>query len=198
MARPRAADYDERRAAIIAQAARLFARRGFNGTSVADIASGCDMSKSLLYHYYPSKEDLLYEVMSSHVEMLFEEASACERIEGTASNKLKALLTTFMGHYHGAADAQKVLLNELHNLPAERRATIVSHQREIVDCVQRLLLEARPDCCATPALARARTMLLFGMLNWTMNWYKPDGPVATEALLDMMVEMALGEGSGAS
>ena len=70
MARTQAADYDERKLAIVEQAAALFAMHGFNGASVADIAERGKISKSLIYHYYESKEDILYDVMISHVRAL--------------------------------------------------------------------------------------------------------------------------------
>ena len=73
MARTQAADYEERREAIVERAADLFASRGFLGASVSDIAKACKTSKSLLYHYYPSKEDVLYAVMLSHVDRLVDE-----------------------------------------------------------------------------------------------------------------------------
>ena len=60
MARTQAPDYEERRIAIIDKAAELFARRGFMGASVADLAAACQTSKSLIYHYFPSKEDILF------------------------------------------------------------------------------------------------------------------------------------------
>lgn len=63
MARIPAADYDQRREAIIEIAAGQFAKKGFIGTSVADLSVACCIFKSLIYHYFPSKEDIPYEVM---------------------------------------------------------------------------------------------------------------------------------------
>ena len=65
MARTQAADYDKRRAAIMKAASALYAKQGFHATSVSDIAAATKTSKALLYHYFPSKEDLLFEVMDS-------------------------------------------------------------------------------------------------------------------------------------
>ena len=62
MARPQSPDYDKRREAILAAAARLYAARGFQGASVADLAKACSTPKSLIYHYFPSKDDILYMV----------------------------------------------------------------------------------------------------------------------------------------
>ena len=70
MARTQAADYEQRREAIVEKAAERFASQGFRGASVADLAEAVGASKSLIYHYYPSKEDILFEVMDSHLQEL--------------------------------------------------------------------------------------------------------------------------------
>ena len=82
MARPQSPDYDKRREAILRAAARLFARQGFNGASVADLAAACGSSKSLVYHYFPSKEDILHAVMSAHLELLVRAETALGPVDG--------------------------------------------------------------------------------------------------------------------
>lgn len=192
MARTQAADYEQRREAIVARAARLFATAGFAGTSVSDLAAECETSKSLIYHYYPSKEDILFAVMASHIDQLVQDvAEAGDRSIGAAV-RLRALVHSFMGHYAGAADRQKVLLNELGSLPPERRATIVAKQRAIVDAVTKLLQELDLGLQGDPARARVKAMLLFGMINWTHTWYDPAGPVSAADIADMALELVLG------
>lgn len=192
MARTQAEDYEERREAIVEQAAVLFAERGFLGASVADIARACDMSKSLLYHYYPAKEDVLYAVMSSHVDALVAILDAVAARSGSARDRLQMLLRRFMQEYVGAASRHRVLLNELGNLPKDRRASIVAKQRRVIDAVQILLVEISPALARHKAEARAKTMLLLGMINWTSNWYDPAGTVQPDAIADLALEMATG------
>ncbi len=190
MARTQAADYEQRREAIVDRAARLFASAGFRGTSVADLAQACETSKSLIYHYYPSKEDVLYAVMASHIDQLVDDVAAARAAaSGNAANRLRTLLRAFMAHYVGAADRQKVLLNELGNLPPDRRRTIVAKQRMIVDAVQALLVEIDPALATDPHRARAKTMLLFGMLNWTHTWFDSAGALSDRELADMALAM---------
>lgn len=196
MARTQAADYDRRREAIVDRAARLFASSGFRGTSVSDLAKACETSKSLLYHYYPSKEDVLYAVMSSHIDQLCEDVELVMARNDAPAERLHALIHSFMGHYVGAADRQKVLLNELDSLPPERRASIVAKQRRVVDAVQGLLAELDPRF-SDPVQARVQAMLLFGMINWTHTWFDPGGPVSADALADLALDHFLPEGSGA-
>lgn len=197
MARTQAADYGQRREAIVEKAAELFARRGFLGASMSDLAIACETSKSLLYHYYASKEDLLYVVMNSHVDQLGDDVAAVLHTDFAASAKFARLIHAFMGHYVGATHRQKVLLNELDNLPAKQRQVIVDKQRAIVDSLQRLLDEVFGDA-ANPAEARVRTMLVFGMINWTHTWFEPGGEVSPDRLADMVVALTTGGASTAT
>jgi len=192
MARTQAADYDERKLAIVEQAASLFASRGFNGASVADIAERCKTSKSLIYHYYESKEDILYDVMISHVRAL--EAAAADALAGSAGpeQKLRDLTQLFMALYVGAADRHKVLLNDLNRLPRAKRAEIVKVQRRLIETVQKLLVEIEPALKRKAGASFAASMLFFGTINWTHTWFDPKGAVSAGALAEMAVDLTLG------
>ncbi len=187
MARPQSPDYDKRREAMVAAAAELYARRGFKGASVADLAQACGSSKSLVYHYFPSKDDILYEVMATHLDALVDAAYDAMQAGG-ARERLHALTLAFMRLYVGAQHSHKVLLNELDNLPSARRAEVVAKQRRIIAIVEELVREIRPELNPqTLPLA----MLFFGMINWTHTWFRPDGNVGAEAIADMAVDLFL-------
>lgn len=189
MARPQSPDYDKRRDAIVAEAATLYARRGFQGASVADLAKACGASKSLVYHYFPSKEDILHEVMSAHLELLVEAAEDVMLMPGLGPReRLHALSLAFMRLYAGAADSHKVLLNELDNLPAGRRADVVARQRRIIAMVEAQIREIRPE---VSGITFPLTMLFFGMINWTHTWFHPSGAVSPKELADMAVDLML-------
>ena len=189
MARTQSADYELRRAHIVDHAAKLFADSGFNGTSVAEIASAAAVSKSLIYHYFPSKEELLGEVMSSHIDELLNDTNEVLAEPGNAVERLRALLRRFTQRYAGAADRQKVLLNELASLAPSQRSDIVSKQRRIIEGVQALLVALNPRLRNSPAQARVKTMLLFGMINWMHTWYDPKGSVKAEEIADLALGM---------
>lgn len=191
MARTQAADFEQRREAIVEKAAGLFARAGFNGASLADLAAACDMSKSLLYHYYPSKEDILHAVMTSHIDRLVTDVDLVMARKANPAIMLDRLLHAFMHHYVGAVARQKVLLNELDNLPVDRREEIIGKQRHLIAAVQSLLTALHPLLASNPARARAQTMMIFGMINWTNTWYDPDGPVSVDEIADMALAAAL-------
>jgi AcrR family transcriptional regulator len=187
MARPQSPDYDLKRDAILKAAARLFARRGFSGASLADVAAASGISKSLFYHYFPSKEALLEGVMADHLDALVDAARDLPAT-APAATRLRHLTRAFLRLYVAAGDNQKVLLDELDSLSSSTRAAVVAKQRGIVAAVEGLIHEIAPQAGPrAPALA----MLFFGMINWTHNWYRPDGPIAPEALADMAVDLFL-------
>lgn len=191
MARPQAPEYEQRREAIVERAAELFARLGFRGASVSDLATACETSKSLIYHYYPSKEDVLYAVMASHIDQLLEDVSIATSSGAPDEAMLRELITAFMRHYVNAGNRQKVLLNELANLPPDKRAIIVGKQRRIVTAVQELLQRLDPALAADPVQARVKVMLLFGMINWTHTWFDAAGPISPQALSAMVADQVL-------
>jgi AcrR family transcriptional regulator len=191
MARPQSPDYDRRRDGIVAAAAALYAQRGFQGASVSDLAKACGTSKALIYHYFPTKDDILYDVMAAHLDALVDAADDAMQA-GDARERLRALTLAFMRLYAGAQDSHKVLLNELDNLPAERRVDVVRKQRRIIAVVETLVREVRPE--ANPVVLPL-TMLFFGMINWTHTWFRPDGELSAEELADLAAQLML-EGLG--
>ena len=192
MARTQAADYDQRRAHIVEQAARLYARDGFLGASVSELAEACKISKSAIYHYYPSKEDILFDVMHSHIQALDEAARAVFAEKRAPHEQLRDLARAFMRLYVGAADRHKVLLNELDNLPKQRRIEVVALQRGLIALMEDVLTRAEPSLKKREGHAFAAAMLFFGMINWTHTWFDAKGPVSADALADMAVNVALG------
>lgn len=191
MARTQAPDYEQRRAAIVETAAGIYAGRGFAAASVADLAAALGASKSLIYHYYPSKEEILFEVMDSHLRSLTEALDTVMALDLEPAEKLREIARAFMRLYVGAAARHKVLLNELGSLPAARRAEIVRRQRRLIAAVQDLLVEIQPKLRTRPQLQRPAAMLFFGMINWTHTWFREGGPASAGEVADLAADLAL-------
>jgi AcrR family transcriptional regulator len=187
MARTQAEDYAERRGEIVAKAARLFAEKGFHGTSISQVAEACGTSKSLLYHYYASKEDILFDAMHDHVKALLDAAEDIAKAKLSPEEKLRQLTHRFMALYLTATANQRVLVNELRHLPNARRKVVVGIQRRLLDIVEEILTALRPDLARQPTLKRPATMLYFGMINWMHTWLDPAGPAKPNRIADLTV-----------
>ncbi|VAV95012.1 hypothetical protein MNBD_ALPHA05-416, partial [hydrothermal vent metagenome] len=128
MARQQAADYEQKRALITKEAAKLFASDGFDGASILELATACNTSKSLIYHYYASKEEILFDVMNAHMELLLGVVRDLEAKDDAPAELFRHLSRGLMRRYTGAANSQKVLLYELDNLPKLEQKEIIAKQ----------------------------------------------------------------------
>ena len=191
MARTQAADYDAKRDAITVHAARLFAAKGFAAASISELADRCKVSKSLIYHYYASKEAILFDVMSDHIDELLDAVETTDIDDKAPETSVHEVTRTLLQHYVGAADKQKVLLYELDSLPKNSKAEIVRKQRKIVARVEDIIVAAKPSFKKDRAALRAKTMLYFGMLNWTHTWFKPKGAISRDGLAEMAAGIIL-------
>ena len=189
MARQRAADHEAKRRAILDRAAALFAERGYARTSMGEIARAGGTSKALLYHYYDSKEQLLYDLLRSHFERL-EAALRAADVPGLAPvERLRALVLALLQAYEGADAVHKVQLNDLGTLPDGRRDDLRDFQRRLVALLADALRGINPRLAQGGRLLMPVTMSLFGMLNWQHLWFRPDGPMTREAYADLVTQM---------
>jgi AcrR family transcriptional regulator len=184
MARPRAEDYDEKKQLILDQAAVLFSQKGFAGTSIATIAKFCNTSKALIYHYYQSKETLLFDMLQSHCSLLLATANDTIKGDGNAETKLRNLLSLFMDIYVSSRDKHVVLLNDLHWLAEDQQREIEDLERQVVRIFRDLVTDIRPDLDEKTRLALS--MSIMGSLNWTYIWFKENGLLSPGAFAEII------------
>src|SRR2546426_10399037 len=114
MARPRASNYEEQKESILAGAADLFARLGYLGTSMNDVAEACGLSKGALYHYYRDKDELLSSIAETHVTRLVLLVKSVEQDETIpARERLQVLIMRFLVEYSNAQNSDRVLTDDV-------------------------------------------------------------------------------------
>jgi AcrR family transcriptional regulator len=173
MARTRAQDYEEKRAAILKGAAALFAERGYAGASVKMIADACGISKALLYHYYPDKEAVLFDILDAHLRGLVREVEGVEASSAQGPrDHLEALCGALLEAYRDADAEHQVQLVALRLLPDERQEALKALERRLVEIFSQAIAAVLPDLAQRPQLLKPLTMSLFGMLNWHYLWFR--------------------------
>jgi TetR/AcrR family transcriptional regulator len=191
MARPRAADHDLKRRAILARSAELFAERGYARTSMSEIAAACGTSKALLYHYYENKEQLLHDLLKAHFIKLDEAVQAADAAGAPPVERLRRLVAALLAAYEGADALHKVQINELAALPLERQRELKSYERRLVALFARVLCDINPALGRDNHLLKPVTMSLFGMINWSYLWFRPDGPMTRAAYADLVTQITV-------
>jgi len=181
MARTRASNYDDKRKALLAVAARLFAARGFDRTSTADIAAKARVSKALLYHYYPSKSALLYDIIREHLAYVADALAAADDPSAPPERHLYQLVRATLIAYRDADALHKVQLNELGKLGENEQREVRSLEREIVEIMARAVRRVNPRLFGgDSSLLKPATMSLFGVMNWAYLWFRDGGKLSRE------------------
>ena len=193
MARGRSASYDDQREMILAQAAQLFAKRGYSATSMNQVAEGCGLSKATLYHYYKDKYSLLLSIADDHVSRLTAIIDDEEALTLKGEARLRHLIRRIVEEYAHAQDAHRVLTEDVKFLTDEDRERVLDKERQVVAGFARALVETRgKGHDADAQMAKPLTMLLFGMINWMFTWMKPDGALDYDAMGPIVADLFLG------
>ena len=190
MARPRAPTFDLQRTSILGAAAELFAARGYPSTSMAALASASGMSKALLYHYYRDKQHILYDIANSYMDTLLEIVAEVDRQRLPPTEHLRALVGCFMRAYQHARPQHMVLVQDVKFLSAPNRRRIRTKERKVVDAFADVIAALKPRTSATE-LRVPLAMILFGMINWTFTWLRPDGKLTYEDMAPVVSEIFL-------
>jgi TetR/AcrR family transcriptional regulator len=191
MARPRAADHGLKRRMILARSAELFADRGYARTSMSEIAAACGTSKALLYHYYENKEQLLHDLLEAHFIKLDQAVRAADAASAPPIERLRRLVAALLAAYEGADALHKVQINELAALPLERQLELKSYERRLVDLFAGVLRDINPALGRENHLLKPVTMSLFGMINWSYLWFRPEGPMTRAAYADLVTQITV-------
>ncbi|CAN5644015.1 TetR/AcrR family transcriptional regulator [soil metagenome] len=194
MGRPRANDYDGKRREILDRSAVLFAEHGFASTTVSMIATACGASKGRLYHYYGSKEAVLFDLLDSHIRSLLDAVRTAGATGGSPHHprtRLTLLAGALLHAYRDADAKHRVQLNDLGRLPLAQQRHIRDMERQIVDLFAAALVDCAPHLRATPAHLKPVTMSVLGMLNWQHTWFRDSGPLALDDYARLVVAIAL-------
>jgi TetR/AcrR family transcriptional regulator len=191
MARGRSAGYDDQREMIQARAAELFARGGYVGTSMNQVADACGLSKATLYHYYRDKYGLLVSIADGHVSRLHALVKDVAAQDLAPPLHLRELIARIVAEYAHAQHAHRVLTEDVKFLLPPDRERILNTEREVVAAFAQAVATLRPELKAA-ALSKPLTMLLFGMINWLFTWMKPDGALTHAQLAPIVADLFLG------
>ena len=182
---------------LLAVAVAVFTERGYDGTSMEDLARASGLSKSSLYHHIDSKEQLLRLALERAVEPLFAVTREPGAVQGRAIDRLEHVVRREVEVLADRLPYVTLLLRVHGNTEAERWA--LERRREFDRFVAGLVREAATDGDVQDDLDPAVvTRLLFGMINSLVEWYRPDGPpsrarhtrMAPADLADSVVRLA--------
>jgi AcrR family transcriptional regulator len=182
--------YERRQQEMVDTAARVFAQRGYEQTTVQELTEAMGLAAGALYHYFGSKEQLLIRICDELVEPLLVQARALLRSAGTPEQQFRALVRLWVEHV--TAHRDHMLVFEQHRAAIEAgdqwrevRASRKQFQRLVEKALDGALDGAGTD-------RRLALSALLGMVNYTAQWYRPRGRLAPAQIADGYVDLVLG------
>jgi TetR/AcrR family transcriptional regulator len=182
------AQFDRKREVLLREAAASFNRRGYHGTSLAEIAKKLGVTKAALYTYVPSKEELLYYCHDSAMDTAIESLHKAQASGGSGLQKLSATLLNYLEMMLGEEGGYVVLLEENAMKPAHVRA-IVKRRDQFEHGLRELVSEGIADGSIVPCNPKLAVFMVMGALNWGRKWYRPNGDWSGAQIAHALTEM---------
>ena len=183
---------------ILRTAARLFQQRGYDATSMNDVAAALKLSKGGLYHHFQSKDEILYEIMNHAMEITQDRVLNPVRGIADPEERLRALIRLHIEVVLSPRDREiTVMLHENHPLPAALRKRINARKKEYIHFLENLMAEVQKQTQQSrPAKGkvtpRAAAFALLGMVNWIYQWHKPEGSLQAQNLVPQFTDLIFG------
>lgn len=189
MTRVRADDYDDKKQAILDKAAALIARKGFDQATMMDVAQACGTSKSHIYHYFPSKEDLLHAIVLDHITRQAADLVRIVDLPLPAEERFSQFVESFVQGAARERDEHLILMNDLKYLPKAQLQEVRTLEVQMTELLEGLLAEINPGLMQADGMRKPYALLLFGMMIWTFSWYRRRGPITPRELAQRIADL---------
>lgn len=180
MSRVRAEDYGAKYQAILDSAASLFAEVGYPAAKLNDIARKCGATKSMLYHYFPTKDDLLLALLTEHLDRMIGDIDEVVVSGGGASKRFDTFVRVYVMKSVESRQRHLSAMNDVKFLPPAMQKTLRAQQARVTNRVTDLLKELNPGLQANSYKPYA--LFLLGMLNWMDLWFHTEGPISADEM----------------
>ncbi|WBU61316.1 TetR/AcrR family transcriptional regulator [Paracoccus albus] len=191
MARTRASDFAEKQQDLLRCAAAVIAEQGMDKASMSQIAERAGVSKALLYHYYPSKDALIFAIIETHLLEVDEAVEAADDPAQDDRDRLRKLVGAVLDIYRGADNEHVVQLNAKRALTEDQQQALAQIERRIVRRFSVVIDRINPELQQGRPLLMPVTMSLFGMMNWVYMWFRDGGPITREDYADIATTLIL-------
>jgi AcrR family transcriptional regulator len=187
--------YDRRQAQVVLDAASVFAARGYDQTSVPELAVALGIAAGSLYHYFSSKEELLIAICDQLMDPLLAEAETLLRTDEPPDAQLRALVRLWVAHVIEHRDHMLVFQQERHVIDHGERWRAVRDSRTRFERLVASVLQQAHDAGLTRLKDPRLTLsALLGMVNHTAQWHRPRGRLRATEIADGYVDLILTTG----
>jgi AcrR family transcriptional regulator len=184
--------YDRRQQDVVLRAARVFAERGYDQTTVQDLADALGLAAGGLYHYFGSKEQLLIRICDQLMDPLLQQTQELIDRGGAPADQLRELVRLWVAHVVEHRDHMLVFQQERHVIEhGEQWRGVRKSRKDFERLVEGVLDEVRAESGGPPVDPRLALSALLGMVNHTAQWYRTRGRLSATEVADGYLELLL-------
>jgi TetR/AcrR family transcriptional regulator, cholesterol catabolism regulator len=174
---------------ILESAAQVFCQKGYHGASMADIAQAVGLQKATLYHHFKSKQEILSELLDHALFLVTDNMTRVVQMDRPPEEKLHLAMRTYLQTLCDQLNLSSVLIMEYRSLDKDLYNRHIRNRDRFEnmwrDLIQEGVNNGKFKCESIPMTVRA----LLGVMNWTINWYRPDGKLSAESIADQFADL---------
>jgi AcrR family transcriptional regulator len=165
-----------RRAEVLEAAVRVFHAKGYDATSIQDIADEVGILKGSIYYYITSKEDVLFEILKEVHEEALKAVQDASAVDGNSLQKIRGFVTTLARFNADNPARMGIFLHDFRSLSESRRKEIVRERDRYDRMLRKLITEGQDEGLVCPDVdPKLATLAIMGMINTIYQWYLPTG-----------------------
>ncbi len=193
MARPRSEQFLEVKRAILKRAAEVFAKVGYLASTVDDLTEATGLSRGALYHYFSSKEALLFEIVHDALTGFLDTMIAAMRSAQDPVEQFRRVTAAIVDRNARARDEHAIVLNDINRFSEPNREKLKAIEREIVHRIGDLVMQLDTRGRVNPSNKSVFAMMYLGVINYTVAWYRPDGDVKPDQYAELVGTLFLND-----
>ncbi|WP_157251338.1 TetR/AcrR family transcriptional regulator [Nonomuraea typhae] len=177
---------------LLGEATRLFAERGFEGTSVQEIVAAAGVTKGAMYHYFDSKDDLLHEIYARVLRMQMERLTQIADEDRPVKDRLRDAAADVVETTTANLDDSKIFFRSMHLLAPETQKSVRAERRRYHERFRDLVTEGqREGVFRDDIQAEIVVDYFFGSVHHLGTWYRVDGPLSGAEVGRQFAELLL-------
>ncbi len=179
------------REGIIEAAARIFSEKGYHAASMQDIADAVHLQKASLYHHFPSKQEILVEILDHALDIINERLEAVLAQSLSTDEKLRQAMISYFQTIADNQNLSAVLLLEMKSLDPELKAHQAFRREKFERIWRDLIIEGIQQGVFNPVDPGLTGRAILGVMNWTVTWYRKDGPRSASEIAGLFADLLL-------
>jgi AcrR family transcriptional regulator len=179
------------REGILEAAAKIFSEKGYNATSMQDIADAVHLQKSSLYHHFSSKQEILVGILDHALELI---NNHLEQVLAQSLSPEEKMRQAMVSYFQTIAENQSlaaVLIMEMKSLDPELKARQASQREKFEGIWKDLIVEGRREKIFDHFDPSITGRAILGVMNWSVTWYHRDGPRSAREIADLFADLVL-------